>query len=220
MVRSVDVRDSLVKTLQLDLVGPGPGHPHEAEQLWESEPPSRWYLTGFLVPTKAPEHLRFDPESAEVLDAPAGHDGVGDDDVEPDAAPARRVFLPSSIGVSVLVPAGTTTLQAEVRWGDYKKTTARTGGPKAEEEPGAVARERAPGAPRGPGAPARGNARCGSAPSGWRECLSRCRRTACLGSLCRGVAGSSSTCLCATGARAQSPSPGSPMARGWCQCSW
>jgi hypothetical protein len=126
MVRSVDVRDSLVKTLQLDLVGPGPGHPHEAEQLWESEPPSRWYLTGFLVPTKAPEHLRFDPESAEVLDAPAtGHDGAGDDDVEPDAAPARRVFLPSSIGVSVLVPAGTTTLHAEAARPDLRGRDTR-----------------------------------------------------------------------------------------------
>jgi hypothetical protein len=122
MTTSAAIRQSLIDTLRTDLVGPGPGHALEAEQLWESEPPSRWYLTGFLVPREAPEEQRFDPESQETLDAPLGdEEGQGDDDTEPDAAPAKKAFLPSSIGVSVLVPEETAELQAEVRWGDYKK---------------------------------------------------------------------------------------------------
>jgi hypothetical protein len=103
MTTSAEIRAKLIETLQLDLVGPGRGHYLEAERLWESEPPSRWYLTGFLVPTAAPESQKHDPESEEVLDAVVGsEDGTGDDDVEPDKAPARKVFLPSSIGISVL----------------------------------------------------------------------------------------------------------------------
>lgn len=121
-MKAAEIRQKLVDTLALDLVGPGPGHPLENEQLWESDPPSRWYLTGFLVPSEAPESQRFDPESPDTLDAVVGSDeGTGDDDVEPDQAPARKVFLPSSMGVSVLVPPGAKRLDAEVFWGDYHK---------------------------------------------------------------------------------------------------
>lgn len=122
---SAQVREQLVQALQIDLVGPHAGHPLESEQLWESEPPSRWYLTGFLVPKRAPETQRHDPQAEEVLDALEGSDdGTGDDDVVPDRAPARKVYLPSSIGISVLVPEGVTELEAEVQWGDYHKIAA------------------------------------------------------------------------------------------------
>ncbi len=122
MSTSAEIRASLVKTLTTDLVGPQRGDPLEGEQLWESDAPSRWYLTGFLTPTKAPEHLRFDPESTEVIDAQVvDEETVGDDDATPESATARRVFLPSSIGMSVLVPPGTAALDVEVSWGDYRK---------------------------------------------------------------------------------------------------
>jgi hypothetical protein len=126
MTTSAAVRAKLIETLQLDLVGPGPGHPLEHEQLWENEPPSRWYLTGFLVPTDAPDSQRHDPEAEEVIDEVVGfEDGVGDDNGEPDKAPARKVFLPSSIGISVLVPNGVRSLSAEVHWGDYAKVASQ-----------------------------------------------------------------------------------------------
>jgi hypothetical protein len=117
---SAEVHEQLIETLQLDLVGPGQGHPLEDEQLSEADPPSRWYLSGFLVPKDAPDSHRHDPESDETIDA-AVSEGEADDDITPDAAPARKVYLPSSIGISVLVPAGTTRLEAEVLWGDYRK---------------------------------------------------------------------------------------------------
>ncbi|MBK6808171.1 MAG: hypothetical protein IPG81_04570 [Sandaracinaceae bacterium] len=52
-------------------------------------------------------------------------EGTGDDDVEPDKAPARKVFLPSSLGISVLVPKGVKTLSVEVCWGDYRKVSTQ-----------------------------------------------------------------------------------------------
>lgn len=125
MTTPAEIRAKLTEALRLDLVGPGPGHPLEAERLWESEPPSRWYLTGFLVPKEAPEEQRYDPESSEVLDAVVGSgDGTGDDDVEPDNAPVRRAYLPSSLGISVLVPKGLKRLSAELLWGEYRKVSA------------------------------------------------------------------------------------------------
>ena len=47
-----EVRGELVKALRLDTVGPFAGDSYEKEEL--SQAPSRWYLTGFLVPYEAP----------------------------------------------------------------------------------------------------------------------------------------------------------------------
>lgn len=46
--RPIDVRDQLVEALRLDLIGPENGSELETEVLPQA--PSRWYLTGFLVP--------------------------------------------------------------------------------------------------------------------------------------------------------------------------
>ncbi len=51
---SADVRHELVSALQLDLVGPRAGLGDVAETLPQN--PSRWYLTGFLVPFDAGEN--------------------------------------------------------------------------------------------------------------------------------------------------------------------
>ena len=50
-VSSESVRRELVEALRLDLVGPDNDHAFARELL--PEPPSRWYLTGFLVPAGA-----------------------------------------------------------------------------------------------------------------------------------------------------------------------
>ena len=49
---SVQVRDSLIEALRLDLIGPHNDHAFAAELLKET--PSRWYLTGFLIPDRTP----------------------------------------------------------------------------------------------------------------------------------------------------------------------
>ena len=111
------VRSSLVEALRLDLVGPEPDSEHEREVL--PIPPSAWYLTGFLVPFQAKAEERCDPEAQEGIDE-ARPPSATDDDETPEKSSGRRVYLPSSIGVSVLVPPDAESFEATVCWGDYK----------------------------------------------------------------------------------------------------
>lgn len=116
-VKSAEVRDELIRALRLDLIGPEPGSEHEREEL--PHEPSRWYVGGFLVPFEAPEEQKVDPTGQEELFAAGEENGADDADV-PERASARKVFLPSSVGLSVLVAVGTSSLEAEVTWGDYR----------------------------------------------------------------------------------------------------
>lgn len=116
MATSADIRQELIETLRLDLVGPDNDHPFATELL--PEPPSRWYLTGFLVPTTAPISQREDATAAEEIDSAA--EGGGFDDTEPpDRISAGRSYLPSSMGLTVLVSPGVEQLEVKVSWGDY-----------------------------------------------------------------------------------------------------
>lgn len=117
-VRSIDVRTDIVESLRLDLVGPWPGHRFARELLKEA--PGRWYLTGYLVPEAAPEAQKFDPTSAEQTDAGGDAGGSGDDDSAIPEKIVQKSFLPSSLGLSQLVPATTAQITAEVTWGDYR----------------------------------------------------------------------------------------------------
>jgi hypothetical protein len=137
-MRSVDVRRELVDALRLDLVGPGDGLGCDEEVLPQA--PSRWYLTGFLVPLDAGPSQRTDEDSNEELDA-ANDAGGADDTAAPERTAARQGFLPSSMGVSILVSRETRQLTVRVRWGDYlRKPTDEPGGqdewarrPRSEE---------------------------------------------------------------------------------------
>ncbi|MEY2724271.1 MAG: hypothetical protein RLZZ458_138, partial [Planctomycetota bacterium] len=120
----LEVRRNLVDALQLDLIGPIAASGDHTELLPQS--PSRWYLTGFLVPTDADEAQRSDPTSSDELDQPAEPAGV-DDDNSPEKPAARRSFLPSSMGVSVLVPPGLRDVQAVIRYGEYLRVEAAEG---------------------------------------------------------------------------------------------
>lgn len=112
---SATIRAELVEALRLDLVGPDNDHAFANELLPES--PRRWYLTGFLVPIGAPEEQRTDAQAIEELDA--GGDIDGDDAGPPDRGAAKKSFLPSSLGLSVLIPPAVSSLQVRVVFGDY-----------------------------------------------------------------------------------------------------
>ncbi len=116
-MRPVDVRQALIHALNLDLVGPD----GDAHLLNETLPqtPSRWYLTGFLVPADAPEDQKTDDTATEGVDI-QNEAGGTDDAVTPEPANARRVIFPSSLGLSLLASADTKELRVVVRWGDYK----------------------------------------------------------------------------------------------------
>ncbi|HSN98573.1 MAG TPA: DISARM system helicase DrmA [Candidatus Nanopelagicales bacterium] len=133
LAEPVEVREHLVEVLRRDLVG---ADPHEVL----SVAPSRWYLTGFLVPREAPVEVRQDPEPDEEL--ASGGDDDGDDGAPAEVASARKAFFPSSIGLSVLVPAGTRTLSARATWGEYVREEGSVRPPPegAEGEAPAAAR--------------------------------------------------------------------------------
>jgi|GEM_PF-3369549 len=116
-MRPVEVRQCLIEALYLDLIGPEHGTDLETEILPQA--PSRWHLTGFLVPLEAGEDQKSDETANDEFDAPtAGGDGT-DDDAMPEAPAARRAFFPSSLGLSLLVSKQTRQLRVEVNWGDY-----------------------------------------------------------------------------------------------------
>lgn len=132
------VRASLVDALRLDLVGPDPSDVANATEILPTAP-STWYLCGFLVPFEAAEP---DDTSAEQLDLLRPRSGA-DDDAAPDRASARKAPFPSSIGVSVLVPAGVASLDLEAWWGDYVPLARPDG-----EERGPQRWQRRPGSGR------------------------------------------------------------------------
>ena len=114
---SVSVRRYLCDALRIDLVGPRPGDAAlQHERLPQA--PSRWYLTGFLAPGDAPEE-QLAQDSEEALDEPAEPPHGGDDAGTPDRGSHKRLFLPSSMGLSMLVDEETKRLDVAVSWGDY-----------------------------------------------------------------------------------------------------
>lgn len=130
-MNSLEVREKLVEALDLDLVGPTAGGPLEKEVLPQA--PSRWYLTGFLVPYQAKADQKSDALQTEEIDQAVTADG--DDDRSPDRATPRKAFFPSSMGVSVLVPKAADTLSVLVQWGDYKAVAEAVGGEASETGP-------------------------------------------------------------------------------------
>src|SRR5580658_2961272 len=116
---SAEVREELVNALDLDLVGPTPeGLGDPAERL--DQPPSRWYLAGFLVPANAAETQANDAEVEDDALETAEPPGATDDDTPRERTAVRERRLPSSIGLSVLLPAEAKHLRVRVTWGDYR----------------------------------------------------------------------------------------------------
>lgn len=144
MKTAIEVRDHIVRTLRRDMIGPNPADEDIAREVLPARP-SRWYLTGYLVPRDAPEDQRAGSSASEGdITSGEGADGL-DDAGEIDPGSGRTTFLPSSIGLSVLVPTGTTSLTAIATWGDYRAETltgpGAVGDDPASEEPAAEAAE-------------------------------------------------------------------------------
>ncbi len=137
---SASVRERLIEALQLDLVGPDAGLGDEREIL--PRMPSRWYLTGYLVPwgseamAASAGALRGDDDAAEAeggeeadgdeaevdetVDEP-GLPGGLDDATTPEPVSAQPRHLPSSMGLTVLAPAAARQVEVTVSWGDYHR---------------------------------------------------------------------------------------------------
>ena len=116
---STEVREELVDALQMDLVGPTPeglGDPAE----WLDQAPSRWYLTGFLVPAASgPNQARDVGAGADTLET-AEPAGETDDEIPRERPAVGERRLPSSVGLTVLLPEAAQRLRVHVTWGDYR----------------------------------------------------------------------------------------------------
>ena len=135
---SAEVRGRLIDALRLDLIGPDPRDDNlQHERLPHA--PSRWYLTGFLAPTGAPDAQRAQ-DAEEELDEPAEPTQGGDDASAPERGSSKRVFLPSSMGLSALAAAAAKRLRIALSWGDYtpEEETA-SDAVDVSEEPGGEA---------------------------------------------------------------------------------
>jgi len=116
---SEDVRKQLVDALRLDLVGPGVDHPLAEEQLSESDRPSSWYLTGFLIPSETePEHRAQDVDDDDDLGEVPDDAGLAEESHEERKA-AKKVYFPSSVGLSFYLLPAARQLTVDVSWGDY-----------------------------------------------------------------------------------------------------
>ncbi len=138
---SAQVRARLVEALTLDLVGPIADPSRADERLRES--PSRWYLTGFLVTRDRPsrdlprdddddnddddEAELFGSDDDPIEDPTADTIPIDDSDKAATTVTVKRAGLPSSLGLSVLVPSATKTLEVTACWGDYVPEHARGG---------------------------------------------------------------------------------------------
>jgi len=131
-----DVRTRLTSALRLDLIGPDPGEPQVTEVL--NVPPSRWYLTGFLVPWSAPLRQKQDEDDAQgELGFVEPATGADDDETADEPPAARRghshrrsasAYSYPAMRLSCASPrAGATTLRARSGRGPTWSGTAASG---------------------------------------------------------------------------------------------
>jgi hypothetical protein len=117
MATSAETRETLATELRLDLIGPSHRDAGLVSEVLP-DPPSRWYLTGFLLPVDTPARRKArDPQ--EEMDT--AEQGGADDDEIPDRGASRPRYMPSSMGLSLLVEPGTEAVRVTCRWGDYRR---------------------------------------------------------------------------------------------------
>ncbi|MEB3290447.1 MAG: hypothetical protein VKI82_11060, partial [Leptolyngbya sp.] len=149
MTTSAEVRATLVDALNLDLVGPTPDDSAHAEEI-VPQPPSKWYLTGFLAPFGASLEVRADDDTEDDLPEEITTNDASEDSQNPDKPAARRALFPASMGLSVLLSGPTTQLEVEATWGDYVPLPALDEDAGAEAEAGAEGAFDAEDNPDGP----------------------------------------------------------------------
>jgi hypothetical protein len=128
----IDVRQRIVEALELDLVGPRPGHPLESERLPIWTRPSNWYTTGFLIPSATPPDRASDLDSDEDVEVVPEGAGLSEESGGEGRA-AKKSFFPSSMGISFLADQAAASVRVTVHWGDYDRVKATQETPAEED---------------------------------------------------------------------------------------
>src|SRR5919206_3977701 len=110
------IRDELLQTVLLDLIGPAHG---PDEELDERNVRDR-YLVGML----APKRQELSPEEFDEL-AQGGVGSTEDGSADFTAPPAKTMF-PSSFGMTFSVDAAAEAIQTTARWGQYLRLRSET----------------------------------------------------------------------------------------------
>lgn len=113
------IREHLIAALRADLIGPFAPSSDDTSTEILPQTPTRWYLTGFLAPEVARD-LQDDPTTEE--EPGAGDDGTRRDAGEAEPGPKIKQRWPASLGLSVLLPAGSDADEVEVtvRYARYR----------------------------------------------------------------------------------------------------
>lgn len=110
-----DIREEILNNLYKDLVGPVDQH----EKIEDS--PTVHYLTGILYPDQTPVNPL---ENNSRADASCSSDEPGEDDNN-DQAPLAMAFMPSSIGLTVMVKKDVRKVKCHVSYGLYDQIYLR-----------------------------------------------------------------------------------------------
>jgi hypothetical protein len=102
-----EARDGLKALLSYELLGP-----EQPDEVLDESPLTR-YLTGMLAPFGTGVAVE---EQDDSLTAEEGDEELGAPD---HASPLSQAITPSSIGLSFLLPAGTTAVEVAAEWGEY-----------------------------------------------------------------------------------------------------
>ena len=120
--RYAEVRQMIIDAMKVDLMGP------QSEDEVLDENPRHAYIIGLLAP-QSEAGIDAAGENEQELEADIDHEDDNnftageDDDNEP--VVTTHFKLPSSIGISFYVAAGTDSVCLDVSWGDYTKATEK-----------------------------------------------------------------------------------------------
>ena len=121
---SAAVRQQLIDTLRLDLVGPRPGL-ELARELLDAGPgtsPSQWYLTGFMLPSgESPRAEVVADFSKDIVDEFTGEAPIGEESVD-EGKTARKGCFPAYLGLGFRIHSETRQLAVRVTRGDCDRT--------------------------------------------------------------------------------------------------
>lgn len=131
-MQSAEIRDDLIETLRMNLVGPWPEGPNQHEVLRHK--PSSWYLTGFLVSQNAPEEEKQSPDATEELEEQVASEGgeAGEEEDQPEKTAQGRNYYPSSMGLSFLLGPGAKSVTFTATWGEYRAGSGVTAAGKPQ----------------------------------------------------------------------------------------